>query len=72
MHTQDELYERLRGPAENMTVLATGYSDVVKNTPPWNPALPGTGRHEPLLMTIDYGKGSIFHTVLGHWDYSME
>lgn len=72
LHNQDELYERLRGPAKNMTVLATAYSDVIENTPPWNPTLPGTGRHEPMLMTIDYGKGRVFHTALGHWDYSME
>ena len=25
-----------------------------------------------MLMTIDYGKGRIFHTTLGHIDYSME
>ena len=31
-----------------------------------------TNRHEPLLMTIDYGKGRTFHSTLGHMDYSME
>ncbi len=72
LHTRDELYDRLRGPAKNLKVLATAYSDVEKNRPPWNPTLPGTGRHEPMLMTIDYGKGRVFHTTLGHWDYSME
>ncbi|MDR2040092.1 MAG: ThuA domain-containing protein [Bacteroidales bacterium] len=56
-HAQDELYDRLRGPAKNMTVLATAYSD--KSTG-------GTGRDEPVLMTIRWGKGRIFHTVLGH------
>lgn len=72
LHTRDELYDRLRGPATNMTVLATAYSDVVKNSPPWAPEVPGTGRHEPMLMTINYGKGRVFHTGLGHMDYSME
>ncbi len=57
MHSADELYNRLRGPAENMTVLATAYDD---------PAHSGTGRHEPLLMTIRYGEGRVFHTALGH------
>jgi len=57
MHASDELYSKLRGPAKNMTVLATAYAD---------PAKQGTGEHEPMLFTIRYGKGRIFHTVLGH------
>ena len=57
MHATDELYDRLRGPAHNLTVLATAYSD---------PATRGTGRHEPLLFTIGYGQGRVFHTALGH------
>lgn len=72
LHTKDELYDRLRGPAENLTVLATAYSDIEKNAPPWAENVRGTGRHEPMLMVINYGKGKIFHTSLGHMDYSME
>ncbi len=72
MHAKDELYDRLRGPAENMTVLATAYSDVEGNGPSWNKEVKGTGRHEPLLITVEYGKGRVFHTGLGHMDYSME
>ena len=71
LHTKDELYDRLRGPAKNVTVLATAYSDVEGNSPPWNDDK-GTGRHEPMMMVIDYGKGRVFHQVLGHTDYSME
>jgi type 1 glutamine amidotransferase len=56
-HSKDELYDRLRGPAKNLTVLATAYS--AKETR-------GTGRDEPMLMVIKWGKGRIFHTVLGH------
>lgn len=57
MHANDELYDRLRGPARNLTVLATAWSD---------PKTGGTDEHEPLLMTIAYGKGRVFHTALGH------
>jgi uncharacterized protein len=57
MHSQDELYSELRGPAENLTVLATAFADTAKG---------GTGEHEPVLMTISYGKGRVFHTALGH------
>ncbi|MDH3650520.1 MAG: ThuA domain-containing protein [Saprospiraceae bacterium] len=71
LHAQDELYDRLRGPAEKMTVLATAYSDEEKNTAPWS-GQEGTNRHEPMLLTVDYGKGRVFHTVMGHTDYSME
>lgn len=71
LHAQDELYDRLRGPAENMKILATAYSDEEKNASPFSP-LRGTARHEPMMLTVNYGKGRVFHTPLGHADYSME
>ena len=58
-HGKDELYSELRGPGKNMTILATAYADTV---------MKGTGRNEPILMTITYGKGRIFQTVLGNAD----
>jgi hypothetical protein len=57
MHQGDELYNSLRGPGKNMTVLATAYSD---------PANHGSGHDEPMLMTLSFGKGRIFHTAMGH------
>ena len=57
MHQGDELYARLRGPGRNMTVLATSFSD---------PANAGSGREEPQLMVLTYGKGRVFHTTWGH------
>jgi type 1 glutamine amidotransferase len=31
-----------------------------------------TNRDEPMLMALDYEKGRVFHTTLGHADYSMQ
>ncbi|WP_346860126.1 ThuA domain-containing protein [uncultured Draconibacterium sp.] len=60
---KDECYAKLRGPGENMVILATG-KDMSGKAP--------TDRHEPMLMVLTYGKGRIFHTTLGHDDYSCE
>ena len=57
LHRNDELYGNLRGPAENMHVLATAFSSITTG---------GTGKEELVLFTITYGKGRIFHSVLGH------
>ena len=53
----DELYDKLCGPARELTVLATAHSE---------PNNKGSGEEEPMLMTIRYGKGRVFHTTLGH------
>lgn len=58
LHAHDECYSRLRGPAQNVDVLATGWPD-----PKFENV---TGEHEPVLMAIRYGEGRIFHTTLGH------
>jgi hypothetical protein len=57
MHAQDELYHGMRGPAEHVHLLATAFSDKGKG---------GTGEHEPMIWTLDYGKGRVFHTPMGH------
>jgi len=63
-HAKDELYDSMRGPALNITILATAFSD--KSTD-------GSDRDEPVLMAIRWGKGRIFHTTLGHvWDDQTE
>lgn len=63
MHAADELYDSLRGPADHLTLLATAFSD---------PANKGTGEDEPMLFTISYGKGRVFHTTLGHDPAAMK
>ena len=58
LHADDELYSDLRGPAKNVHVLATGKA-----------AREYAGRtnyHEPVLFTVTYGEGRVFHTTLGH------
>lgn len=62
-HAQDELYDRMRGPGNIDALLYTAYSD--KETG-------GSGREEPLLFTVNYGKARIFHTMLGHAGQTVE
>ena len=57
MHVPDELYGWLRGPAENLTVLATAFAPKDKG---------GSDEHEPVLFTVAYGKGRVFQNALGH------
>ena len=57
MHHGDELYMNLRGPGRNMSVLATAYAD---------PKNRGTGRDEPMVMVLSFGKGRIVHLPMGH------
>ncbi|MCS7045557.1 MAG: ThuA domain-containing protein [Gemmataceae bacterium] len=56
MHARDELYDNLRGPIENVQVLATAIAPKGK----------GTEVHEPMIFTISYGQGRVFHTPMGH------
>lgn len=58
LHAQDELYSKLRGPAENVQILTSAVSDL-------------TAVNEPNNMVLSYQKGRVFHTTLGHADYSM-
>jgi type 1 glutamine amidotransferase len=57
LHATDELYHGMRGPIEEVHLLATAYSDK---------KFGGTGAHEPMIWTVTYGKGRVFHTPMGH------
>jgi hypothetical protein len=57
MHAPDQLVHGLRGPLENVHVLATAWSDDTRR---------GTGQYEPMMWTVRYGKGRVFHTPMGH------
>ncbi|MEM7390846.1 MAG: ThuA domain-containing protein, partial [Verrucomicrobiota bacterium] len=58
MHGQDELYHNMRGPAKNVTVLSSAFSDPKTN---------GTGEHEPITWEVSYGKGRVIVTSMGHF-----
>jgi type 1 glutamine amidotransferase len=53
MHAKDELYSALRGPADNVAVLAHSVSKV-------------TDEKEPMIMLMEYGEGKILHLPMGH------
>ena len=53
LHVKDELYDNMRGPIKDIHLIGTAYSK-------------GTKVHEPMIWTVAFGKGKIFHTPLGH------
>jgi hypothetical protein len=55
LHSKDELYHKLLVP-EGSLVLAEALDDHAK----------GTGKKEPLIWVLQYGKGRVFHDALGH------
>lgn len=62
-HASDELYDRMRGPGGIKDVLYTAYS---------SPEQKGSCREEPLIFTVEYGKGKVFHIMLGHCGESLD
>ena len=63
MHGKDEMYDSMRGPANIKDLLYSGKAE--KETG-------GSGKEEPLVFTVDYGKARIFHIMLGHCGPTME
>ena len=59
MHKRDELYHGQRGPAEDVHILLTAYSDPA-------PGRRGTGKNEPIVWWVPFGKGRVVTNVMGH------
>ena len=53
-HAPDEVFHTLRGPAEGLHLLASYRAEGA------------SGDHEPAAWTVDYGRGRVFVTPLGH------
>ncbi len=63
----DELYANLRWqPAGQYHVLATAWDDHALYQGKARQPIPGAGLKQPMLWTLDYGKGRVFATALGH------
>lgn len=56
-HVKDELYHGQRGPAENINILMSAFDDEKYQ---------GTGKHEPVVWWVPYGKGKVLTNVMGH------
>jgi type 1 glutamine amidotransferase len=62
LHTPDELYHKLE-MLEGNHVLAEALDDHPQG---------GTQKREPLVWTLSYGKGRVFHDALGHGPEQMK
>ena len=63
----DELYANLRWqPEGTYHVLATAWDDHSLYRGKAKQPTPGPGLHQPMLWTVDFGKGRVFVTALGH------
>jgi hypothetical protein len=63
----DELYANLKWQPEGAYhVLATAWDDHALYEGKTKQPTPGAGLHQPMLWTVNYGKGRVFVTALGH------
>ncbi len=53
LHANDELWHGTRGPANNLGIIATAFSPLTKT-------------NEPVMWTVEPGRGRVFVTLLGH------
>lgn len=67
LQPNDELYANLKWqPAMDYHVLATAWDDHSLYQGKARQPIPGAGLDQPVLWTVQYGKGRVFVTVLGH------
>ncbi len=59
LHQKDELYHGQRGPAENVNILLTAYSEPGGKHN-------GTGKNEPIIWWVPFGQGRVVTNVMGH------
>jgi type 1 glutamine amidotransferase len=62
VQTLDELYHGMRF-LPGAHPIATAYD---------NPAIGGSGKDEPVLVTVNFGRGRVFYTALGHEKPGMQ
>ena len=67
LQSNDELYANLKWQPEGAYhVLATAWDDHSRYKPGEKQPIPGPGLDQPMLWTVNYGKGRVFVTALGH------
>jgi type 1 glutamine amidotransferase len=67
VQTRDELYANMKfQPAGSYHVLATAYDEPSLYKGKARQPFPAPGVEQPLLWTVDYRKGRVFATMLGH------
>jgi hypothetical protein len=67
LQTQDELYAHMQmQPAGTYHVLATAWDDHALYNGRSRTPLVGPGANEPMLWTVEAGKGRVFATMIGH------
>jgi hypothetical protein len=65
--SNDELYANLKWQPEGAYhVLATAWDEHSRYGSGEKQPIPGTGLAQPMLWTVNYGKGRVFVTALGH------
>jgi hypothetical protein len=71
--SNDELYANLKWQPEGAYhVLATAWDDHARYKSGEKQPLPGPGLDQPMLWTVNYGKGRVFVTALGHDPNAMK